>query len=139
MGTLRERCFSCQGGLRQNVRPPRSGCAARRGAMDFFMGLKGKDFVVVCSDTVAAQSIIRMKADEDKIVPIDSHKVFALAGIAPYIVAQSNTRMEKYLIYCSLSLLVFVSFVTCRCSYFCLEERQRLGRCISLSLSLRLR
>ncbi len=48
--------------------------------MDFFMGLKGKDFVVVCSDTVAAQSIIRMKADEDKIVKIDDHKVFALAG-----------------------------------------------------------
>jgi len=48
--------------------------------MDFFMGLKGKDFVVVCSDTVAAQSIIRMKADEDKIVKIDEHKVFALSG-----------------------------------------------------------
>lgn len=45
------------------------------------MGLKGKDFVVVCSDMVAAQSIIRMKTDEDKIVNIDDHKVFALAGM----------------------------------------------------------
>ena len=44
------------------------------------MGLKGKDFVVVCSDMAATQSIIRMKSDEDKIVSIDDHKVFALAG-----------------------------------------------------------
>lgn len=44
------------------------------------MGLKGKDFVVVCSDTVAAQSIIRMKADENKIVEIDDRKLFALSG-----------------------------------------------------------
>ena len=49
-------------------------------SMDFFMGLKGKDFVVVCSDTVAAQSIIRMKADEEKIIPIDDHKLFVLSG-----------------------------------------------------------
>ena len=48
--------------------------------MDFFMGLKGKDFVVVCSDMAATQSIIRMKSDEDKIVSIDDHKVFALSG-----------------------------------------------------------
>lgn len=45
------------------------------------MGLKGRDFVVVCSDTVASQSIIRMKADENKIVEIDDHKIFALSGI----------------------------------------------------------
>lgn len=48
--------------------------------MDFFMGLKGKDFVVVCSDLAATQSIIRIKSDEDKIVPIDDHKLFALSG-----------------------------------------------------------
>ena len=44
------------------------------------MGLKGKDFVVVCSDTVAAQSIIRIKADEEKMIPIDDHKLFVLSG-----------------------------------------------------------
>lgn len=49
-------------------------------AMDFFMGLKGKDFIVVCSDTVASQSIIRMKADEEKMVPIDEHKLFVMSG-----------------------------------------------------------
>ena len=48
--------------------------------MDFFMGLKGKDFIVVCSDTVAAQSIIRMKADEEKMFPIDEHKLFVMSG-----------------------------------------------------------
>ena len=45
------------------------------------MGLKGKDFVVVCSDTCASQSIIRMKADEDKLVKVDDHKLFALSGV----------------------------------------------------------
>jgi len=46
------------------------------------MGIKGKDFVVVCSDTRAVHSIISIKQDEDKIVPIDSHKVFCLSGEA---------------------------------------------------------
>lgn len=50
--------------------------------MDFFVGIKGKDFVMVCSDTQAAHSIISMKHDEDKIVPIDDHKVFCIAGEA---------------------------------------------------------
>ena len=39
---------------------------------DYFMGIKGKDFVMVCSDTSAAHSI----------VPIDDHKVFCLSGEA---------------------------------------------------------
>ncbi|GBF93229.1 proteasome subunit beta type-2 [Raphidocelis subcapitata] len=50
--------------------------------MDFFMGIKGKDFVMVCSDTAAVHSIITIKQDEDKIVPVDSHKVFCVAGEA---------------------------------------------------------
>ncbi|KAG2423381.1 hypothetical protein HXX76_015347 [Chlamydomonas incerta] len=50
--------------------------------MDFFVGIKGKDFVMVCSDTSAAHSIISIKQDEDKIVPIDDHKVFCIAGEA---------------------------------------------------------
>ena len=53
-------------------------------AMDFFMGLKGKDFIVVCSDTVASQSIIRMKADEEKMVPIDEHKLFVMSGMCRF-------------------------------------------------------
>mmetsp|Transcript_24863 Transcript_24863/g.73509 ORF Transcript_24863/g.73509 Transcript_24863/m.73509 type:complete len:196 (-) Transcript_24863:58-645(-) len=49
---------------------------------DYFMGIKGKDFVMVCSDTCASHSIISIKQDEDKIVPLDDHKVFCLSGEA---------------------------------------------------------
>lgn len=44
------------------------------------MGIKGKDFVMVCSDTSAAQQIITIKHDEDKIIPIDDHKLMATSG-----------------------------------------------------------
>jgi 20S proteasome alpha/beta subunit len=37
---------------------------------------------MVCSDTSAVHSIITIKQDEDKIVPVDSHKVFCVAGEA---------------------------------------------------------
>ncbi|KAJ9508089.1 hypothetical protein QJQ45_021438 [Haematococcus lacustris] len=40
----------------------------------------GPNFVMICSDTAAAHSIISIKHDEDKIIPIDSHKVFGIAG-----------------------------------------------------------
>jgi 20S proteasome subunit beta 4 len=50
--------------------------------MDFFMGIKGKDFVLVCTDTSAVHSIISIKQDEDKIIPVDTHKVFCIAGEA---------------------------------------------------------
>ena len=43
-------------------------------------GIKGRDFVMVCSDTCAAQQIITIKHDEDKLVPIDAYKLMALAG-----------------------------------------------------------
>ena len=66
--------------------------------MDFFVGIKGPDFVMVCSDTSAVHSIIMIKQDEDKIVPIDSHKLFCLSGEAgdrvqfsDYIIA--NTKL----------------------------------------------
>lgn len=48
--------------------------------MDYLMGLKGKDFVMVCSDTTAVQQIITIKHDEDKIVPIDENMMMALSG-----------------------------------------------------------
>lgn len=46
------------------------------------VGIRGSDFVMLCSDTSAVQSIVTMKQDEDKIVPIDSHKLFAISGEA---------------------------------------------------------
>eukprot|EP01023_Acetabularia_acetabulum_P045534 TRINITY_DN4620_c0_g1_i1.p2 TRINITY_DN4620_c0_g1~~TRINITY_DN4620_c0_g1_i1.p2 ORF type:complete len:193 (+),score=31.86 TRINITY_DN4620_c0_g1_i1:144-722(+) len=50
--------------------------------MDFMMGIRGKDFVLVCSDTAAVMQIINLKDDEDKIIPIDQHKLMAIAGEA---------------------------------------------------------
>ena len=44
------------------------------------MGLKGKDFVMVCSDSSAVQQIITIKHDEDKILPVDTNTVLALSG-----------------------------------------------------------
>jgi 20S proteasome subunit beta 4 len=37
---------------------------------------------MVCSDTSAVHSVITIKQDEDKIIPVDSHKVFCIAGEA---------------------------------------------------------
>lgn len=50
--------------------------------MDFHFGIRGKDFVMLCCDTSATQSVLTIKHDEDKIVPIDSHKAFCIAGEA---------------------------------------------------------
>jgi 20S proteasome subunit beta 4 len=50
--------------------------------MEYLMGIKGKDFVVVVSDTTATQQIITIKHDEDKLVPIDSHKLMCLSGMS---------------------------------------------------------
>lgn len=63
------------------------------------MGLKGKDFVMICGDTTAtASQIIKIKHDEDKIITVDSHKLMAVAGkpgdrvqFSEYITA--NTRL----------------------------------------------
>ena len=49
--------------------------------MDYLMGLKGKDFVMVCSDTSAVQQIITIKHDEEKLLQIDDHTVLALSGM----------------------------------------------------------
>lgn len=45
-------------------------------------GIKGKDFVMLCSDTSAVHSVISIKQDEDKIVEVDSHTLFSLSGEA---------------------------------------------------------
>ncbi|CAK0737495.1 hypothetical protein CVIRNUC_000922 [Coccomyxa viridis] len=48
--------------------------------MEYLMGIKGKDFVLVAGDTSATQQIITIKHDEDKLVPIDDHKLMCLSG-----------------------------------------------------------
>lgn len=63
------------------------------------MGLKGKDFVMICGDTTATSSqIIKIKHDEDKIISVDSHKLMAVVGkpgdrvqFSEYI--NANTRL----------------------------------------------
>jgi len=50
--------------------------------MDFHVGIRGKDFVMVCADTSSVHSIIALKHDEDKIIPVDSKKLFCVAGEA---------------------------------------------------------
>lgn len=66
--------------------------------MDYLMGIRGKDFVMVCSDTTASQQIIVIKHDEDKLRQIDSHMIMALSGepgdrvqFSEYIIA--NTKL----------------------------------------------
>jgi 20S proteasome subunit beta 4 len=54
--------------------------------MDYLMGIRGKDFVMVVADTTAVQQIITIKHDEEKIVPVDadveanSQKLIAMSG-----------------------------------------------------------
>ncbi|KAL6071255.1 Proteasome subunit beta type-4 [Balamuthia mandrillaris] len=48
--------------------------------MDSVIGLVGKDYVLVATDTGSARSILRMKQDEDKIVELDGHKIMGMAG-----------------------------------------------------------
>lgn len=69
--------------------------------MDFHVGIAGKDFAMLCCDTRAVQQIITIKDDEDKLVPVDTHKLFAIAGeagdrvhFAEYIVA--NVKLYAF-------------------------------------------
>ena len=65
------------------------------------MGIKGKDFVLVAGDTSATQQIITIKHDEDKLVPIDSHKLMCLSGAA-----SGQPRLSRVLYCCSVQLFV---------------------------------
>jgi len=48
--------------------------------MDTLIGLVGKDFVIVASDTSSARSVLRFKSDADKVMELDSHKLMAFGG-----------------------------------------------------------
>jgi len=50
--------------------------------MDTAIGFVGKDYVLLAADSSQARSILKMKADVDKLFEIDSHKLFALSGEA---------------------------------------------------------
>ena len=49
-------------------------------AMDYLMGIKGADFVMLVSDTAAVQQIITIKHDEDKLLAVSDRLVLALSG-----------------------------------------------------------
>ncbi|KAJ6248435.1 proteasome subunit beta type-2 [Anaeramoeba flamelloides] len=48
--------------------------------MDSLVGFVGKNYVLMAADTNAGRSIMRLKDDFDKLVPIDSHKILAKSG-----------------------------------------------------------
>lgn len=48
--------------------------------MEALIGITGKDYVIVAADASAVRSIVVFKTDEDKIMPLDSHKVLACSG-----------------------------------------------------------
>jgi len=48
--------------------------------MECLIGVKGKDFVMVASDTSNARSIVRMKDDDDKMVPLSDNVLMLVCG-----------------------------------------------------------
>lgn len=48
--------------------------------MECLIGIQGKDFVLVASDTVAARSIVKMKNDQDKMFQLSNNLLMAVAG-----------------------------------------------------------
>jgi len=68
--------------------------------MEVSFALTGKGYVLVASDQNAARSIIRMKADEDKIKVLGSHLIMAYSGeagdtvqFAEYV--ERNLRLQQ--------------------------------------------
>ena len=48
--------------------------------MDHLIGFVGKGYALVAADRKVAHSIIAVKNDEDKILPLDQHKLLACGG-----------------------------------------------------------
>lgn len=48
--------------------------------MECLIGLKGKDFVVLASDKIAARSIVAMKHDHDKMFELGDNLLMAICG-----------------------------------------------------------
>jgi len=47
---------------------------------DCLIGLVGADYVLIAAETNQGRSIVRMKSDEDKIYPLDKHKMIGASG-----------------------------------------------------------
>nr|UCK81649.1 proteasome subunit beta type-2 [Arenicola marina] len=48
--------------------------------MECIIGIQGKDFVILASDTTAARSIVAMKSDHDKMCQLSSKVLMAMVG-----------------------------------------------------------
>ncbi|XP_076441528.1 proteasome subunit beta type-2-like [Babylonia areolata] len=48
--------------------------------MECLIGIQGKDFVLMASDTVSARSIVKMKNDQDKMFKLSDKLLMAVAG-----------------------------------------------------------
>ncbi|KAK6172008.1 hypothetical protein SNE40_018413 [Patella caerulea] len=48
--------------------------------MECLIGLQGKDFVLVASDTMSARSIVSMKQDQDKMFPLSDKLLMLVCG-----------------------------------------------------------
>ena len=65
-----------------HVWPRRVFALASTRIMEISFGLTGKGYVLVASDQNAGRSIVKMKADEDKIKALGSHLIMAYSGEA---------------------------------------------------------
>jgi 20S proteasome alpha/beta subunit len=48
--------------------------------MDTAFGIKGKDFVLLVSDSTIVRSIFKLKETEDKIFTLNENKLIAISG-----------------------------------------------------------
>lgn len=69
--------------------------------MDSQFAIQGKDFVLIAADASVAQSIVKFKEDEDKMVTIDGDKVLCMGGPVSDRVnfgafVRNNIHLHKY-------------------------------------------
>lgn len=74
--------------------------------METLLGIVGDGFAVIAADTLVSRSIVVMKGDQDKIVPIDKHKMMGLVG------EPGDTALFGDLIQKNVSLYSFRNGVT---------------------------
>ncbi|KAH7648223.1 hypothetical protein RS030_122017 [Cryptosporidium xiaoi] len=69
--------------------------------MDSLIGIRGPDFVVLASDTVAYSNVFRLSLKDDKIMEIDNNKLIGIGGPIG-----DRTQFGEY-IKCNLNLYRF--------------------------------
>ncbi|KAI0220603.1 Proteasome subunit beta type-2 [Lamellibrachia satsuma] len=67
--------------------------------MECIIGIQGKDFVVIATDTTAARSIVAMKADHDKSLQLSNNLVLAAVGEAGDVINFSEYIAKNIQLY----------------------------------------